>query len=240
MPWRTFKRSSMVFLLLLAACGGARTTAGVQQDFVGPPPSTVLVAIGSAISPASGTDPAPGGSFPLDAELVERLSARVVSTLQARGVPAVKQGDGPPPANALTVEITVLRSDPGSRWQRSVVGFGYGRSSLAATALLRDASRQFLSFDADADSGSEPGTALGLLGLAGGGGIILPAITTGGMTVLRGRHGQEREVDGVADAVLGRLNAYFRRVGWIHWSDAPPTIREMQTNLPPPVPRPRG
>jgi hypothetical protein len=90
------------------------------------------------------------------------LAERFVATLQSGPFKAVQtlKADEPVPDGALVVEGRFVTMDPGSRAKRYFAGFGAGKSAVAVTGAVKDASgRTLASFEQ---------RRVGAMGLGGG------------------------------------------------------------------------
>lgn len=182
------------------------------------------------------------GSVPRDAAVLAVegvLASAVIHRLQVRHVPA-QLLDGVPRPRALVLRLILAKADPGSRWQRIVVGFGAGRSDLQVELSLGfegDRTQTLLSSRIEAESGSEPGAALAVIGLATGPALL--AAAQGGLSAahLSGR-GMDENIQQAAQAIDVRLDQYFRIVGWLDWTSAPGSVlgaRPISVPAPTPV-----
>ncbi|MBB2199757.1 MAG: DUF4410 domain-containing protein [Gluconacetobacter sp.] len=202
------KVASMLMLLVLGGCAGAaishRQPGAVAPFAALSPPDVVFVAVtgpGATISQADAI-----------------LASSLIPALRKAGIPAALQMPGPPDPTDPILHVTLARVDPGNAMERTMIGFGAGRSTLAAHIRLDDPRRvdraPATAFDINADSGRKPG-------------LIVPAALTlgtavpihmaigGGLDLLLGRRqGTDADLHEAAGAITREVLACYRAMGW--------------------------
>ncbi|MBF0851788.1 DUF4410 domain-containing protein [Gluconobacter sp. R75690] len=202
------KVASMLTLLVLGGCAGA-TVSHRQPGAVVPfaalsPPDVVFVAVtgpDATISQADAT-----------------LASSLIPALRKAGIPAALQMPGISDPAYPILRVTLASVDPGNAMERTMIGFGAGRSTLAAHIRLDDPRRvdraPATAFDINADSGRKPG-------------LIVPAAVTlgtavpihmaigGGLNLLLGRRqGTDADLHNATGAITREVLACYRAMGW--------------------------
>jgi len=157
-------------------------------------------------------------------ELGSRIAARLVTQLQALGLPARQVAIGTPPstvANDILIRGTLLSIKEGSAAKRVVIGFGYGASELhAAVEVLQvtpEGLRKLESGTGRFGGAKKPGAAAGAVGLAAAGhpaGLIVSS-GVGLYGELRGSSKIEARANAAAKEIGKVLEERAREHGWI-------------------------
>jgi Domain of unknown function (DUF4410) len=153
----------------------------------------------------------------------DAVADRLVEKIQAMGLPATRASepavsDGRPML-AITGFFTAI--DQGSRAERVAIGLGAGRSDVNTTVQVASVSpngrRVVDSFDIDAKSGRNPGTAETLALGAGAGTLATAAVATAATTVGSEAFGADVDADArrTADKIAGMLGEFFAQNGFI-------------------------
>lgn len=156
-------------------------------------------------------------------QVAHALAEKLVSKVQAMGLPAeLAEGPVPPPSGAtLGVAGQFLAIDEGSRAERVVIGLGAGRSNVRTAVQvseLFDGGRRLVDqFEIDAKSGRKPGAAETMgVGAAAGNLAASAAITAAGSV---GAEAFGANVDADAERTAAKiaqaLQEFFARQGWI-------------------------
>ena len=239
---RSFARSSGTVALVAAllSAGGCAST-NVQStgpEYMGrlPRPAVILV-YSFATSPqdiqldtsptVAGVWKAQGVSAQTEASDVARQVAdavadRLVEKIQAMGLPATHASEPPVsdgrPMLAITGYFTAI--DQGSRFERTTIGLGAGRSDVNTSVQVATVSpngrRVVDSFDIDAKSGRKPGAAETLPIGFGAGTVATAAIATAATTAGSEAFGADVDADArrTADKIAGMLGELFAQNGW--------------------------
>lgn len=156
-------------------------------------------------------------------QVAEALSKKLVSKIQALGLPAEYSVEPPQYGGPPTVVIygQFLAINEGNRAERVVIGLGAGRSDVKTAVqvyeLMYDGRRMLDSFDVDAKSGRKPGAAetMGVGGLAGT--LAVSGAVTAASTVASEAFGADVEADAerTAGKIASALGTFFARQGWI-------------------------
>jgi hypothetical protein len=166
--------------LLVTACAPTRVDTMLSPVVGSPPPQMIVVQ--DFVLPSDGAvldrgvsarfervlDPS-AGSAQSQAEAAKTADALVralVQHLVEAGLPAVRGNTAVDPGSGTVMIVTgqLLRIDEGNRTRRNLIGFGAGRSDVAAdvqvyTAHAGGRPQLLQSFTADAQSGRKPGAA---------------------------------------------------------------------------------
>jgi Domain of unknown function (DUF4410) len=227
--------------LVLSACAGATTSNKAQSSHAIARPAVVMVSAETQPNHIPQTIAASPSATPTPVQPDARaLVDAVVEALRRQDVPATAASGTTHPARAFFVKMTVNAVENGDPWKRTIVGFGWGQSSLGLHVEVVNTAdnRQLLAFDVTADSGDEPGAAIAVVDFAGGG-LLIP-IVDGSVSVyhLEG-HGTANDVHHAADAVVRELTIFFRGLGWFDWTGSPRSSLGVAVT-PQPKPRPYG
>ncbi|MBO1358306.1 DUF4410 domain-containing protein [Acetobacter sacchari] len=200
--------ASLLALLTLGGCAGT-TVSHREPGAVAPfaalhSPDVVFVEVTGPDASASRAD--------------ATLASSLIPALRQAGVPAALQMPGAPDPGSPILRVTLARVDAGNALERTMIGFGAGRSSLSARIRLDDPRRvdraPATAFDVNADSGRRPG-------------LILPAAVTlgtavpihmaigGGLDLLLGRRrGTDADLRNAARAITRETLACYKAMGW--------------------------
>ncbi|TCS30696.1 uncharacterized protein DUF4410 [Acidomonas methanolica] len=200
--------ASILTLLLLGGCAGATVSSrrpGAVTPFAAlSPPEVVFVAVTGPDATISRADAA--------------LASSLIPALRKAGIPAALQLPGISDPTYPILRVALARVDPGNAMERTMIGFGAGRSTLAAHVRLDDPRRvdrtPATAFDIEADSGRKPG-------------LIVPAAVTlgtavpihmaigGGLDLLLGRRqGTDSDLNNAAAAITREVLACYQAMGW--------------------------
>ncbi|WP_342627936.1 DUF4410 domain-containing protein [Nguyenibacter vanlangensis] len=207
----------LLVALPLCACGSAHVQhvqPGAVVPFAALPPPPVLFVTVSG--PGTGGQATP--TLATATLATATLAADLVTELRRAGAPAalLMAGDSAPDMPVL--RVVLMRADPGDAMERTVIGFGAGRSELLAHIRLDDPRRvdrrPAIAFDVQADSGRKPG-------------LIVPAAVTlgtampihmaigGTLDLLLGRrHGLDADMADAAKAITREVRASYVAEGW--------------------------
>ncbi len=200
-------------LAVLAGCASVRVTEITRVDAVAGGPSKILVAVNAlAPTPADEAEYFLAAGM-LQSSLIDRL-AKVGISVEPYVPGAVRPGAG-------LLRVSIVEAQPGNRVQRFILGFGFGRAKLRATAQFEISGaktiRPVMTFKTYSDSGCRPGLVLS-------GGVALatanpvPLAVGGAVNVAAGLRGDlDRSVKETAAAMVSQLADYYAAVGWI-WS----------------------
>lgn len=149
------------------------------------------------------------------------IAGTMVATLNGAGFSAREGGEETIAAEQPTLLITgkVRTIDQGNQTRRKVIGFGAGKSEVAAdvvvTHLSSGGKKELLAFTAQAESGRKPGAvATAPAGIAGG--LAVSAATTaGGVLSEKLSADVEAEARRLGQAAAQRVITYATEQGWV-------------------------
>jgi hypothetical protein len=154
-----------------------------------------------------------------------RLQADLVKRLTAARLSAEPYFPGTNHPGAAVLRVSITEAEPGSYWERFVIGFGLGRAELQAKADLESGdtteTRSLTAFNTSSATGRVmPGLVLpGAIALATR--SLVPLAVGGGLKLATSfRGGLDQSADGTAKAVVEQLKKYYASVGW-HWPEEP-------------------
>lgn len=202
---------TLLALLALAGCAGARVSNIATSTVPGAPPTEILVAVdASQTADSAQSKVAAQVAGKLQSSLVDRL---IHSRVTAE--PFIAQTSHP---GAAILHVSIVQADPGSFIERFTIGFGLGRAKLQARAELEradgDGAPALTAFDTASDSGMKPGLILpGGIALATGNAVHL-AIGGGIDVAMNLRGGLARPTTSTASAIVAQLKKYYIAEGW--------------------------
>jgi hypothetical protein len=168
-------------------------------------------------------------------QLREQLAARVsqeivrsmVAALNEAALPAREGGEETVVLSESTLLVTgTVRSiDQGNRTRRNVIGFGAGKSEVAADVVVAHLSasgkKEVLTFAAQADSGRRPGAVATAPVSAARGAAVAAASAAGGVASEKLSADVEAGARRLGQAAAHRIIVYAQEQGWILKPGAP-------------------
>jgi hypothetical protein len=209
--------AALTILGLLAGCASPRVESTSSPTALRlPRPDRVIISPFTALARDARPDQSAGGRVARAVEQepanpAELRAARAAQTalqqalvraLGGRGLPAEAGRSDTAPGNVMLVQGQIVSLNESSRTQRTLIGFGAGRSSITAEVQLLyvagSAAPQFLeSFEAETTSPATPG-------------LSLPAMS-GGAPSETGYP----DATSLADAIARRIAAFAATQGWV-------------------------
>jgi hypothetical protein len=163
----------------------------------------------------------------------DEIVATIVATLREAGMDA-REGSEESLSlsdDALIVTGRLRAVDEGNRTQRSVIGFGAGRSGVVADMQLSHFSshgkKQLLSFTAEAQSRRRPGAIVTAPIGAATSAAISAATAVGGVAAEKLSADVEAQARSLGRAAGEKILSYAREQGWVN--PAPPVGGKPQT-----------
>jgi hypothetical protein len=225
-----------ILTLLIAACASTDAEVTKQRSDTSrlPYPQAIYVydfAVTPAeVSPGSTAAPRLAGAVDdpgrtpereaLEREIAAVLARRVVTELQALGLPATRwRGTPPKHANAYTLEGQFLTIDEGNALERMIVGFGVGGTEvrvLVQAYHVQDGRKTLLGeAEVSAESSKKPGLAATLpVGAAISGVATAAAVSTGVGVVSEVNTDVRKGAEDTAVAIVELLKPRMEAQGW--------------------------
>jgi hypothetical protein len=156
-------------------------------------------------------------------EVANALAKRLVTKVQALGLPAELATEPVPPTSGRTLAVSgqFIAIDEGNRAERLTIGLGAGhstvRTSVQVAEIFPEGRRLIDQFEVDAKSGRKPGAAETMGAGAVGGHLVASAAVTAAGSVASEAFGDDVEADAerTAKKVASALQSLFVRQGWI-------------------------
>lgn len=204
-----YSRLCGIFLTttLLAGCAAAHIQDPVFTRTVAVTPTEILV---RAQSP-SGQDVPPELR-----ECAAVLQAKLLTRLEKAHIASAAYHHGTAAPGAVLLRVRITKADPGTTWERVLIGFGAGRAKLQVQVQLQsaDGKTPMTSFDTRSDSGRMPGFIMPG-GMAAATQSVVPLIVGGGIKLITtDKDGLNRPLDKTADAIISELKKYYISAGW--------------------------
>ena len=238
MKLKSMRRLFLALILVTAGCAGASSTPQSQAVPANSARPRLIVVYPFSVDPSditlnqsivqrayrsvSGTDES-AQQEKIAHDIAANICHQVADGLRDKAYNAVCQERGVPITidNALVVDGEFTNVSEGNRLRRTVIGFGWGASTLDTSVYLfqkngNQPSQQILAFDTHADSGKMPGAAvLAPVGVIAG----APAAAVAGTNVAVGAgKGYTSSMSSYADKtsaeILSSLTQYFVSQGW--------------------------
>lgn len=151
----------------------------------------------------------------------QEIASSMVATLREAGLPAREGGEDTvvPDQPTLLVTGKVRAIDQGNRTRRNVIGFGAGKSEVAAdiavTHLSSGSKKEILTFAAEAESGMRPGAAVTAPVGAARGAATVAATAGAGAVSEKLSADVEAHARRLGQAAARRIIAYANEQGWV-------------------------
>lgn len=206
-----------LLFVALGACAGAEVVDVAQMKVVSPAPSRVLVDVDASPMTPGATDDSRGAD-----EAASALQSELIGQLSKAGIAAeAYTAHGVISAGTVLLRVSVVEAQEGSSTKRFLLGFGFGRAKLHATASLEqmeDAEvRSIISFNTAGDSGRMPGLVMAAGGAIAAASIVPLAVGTT-VRAIRSAAAPANDFGGIvgptATAIVDRLKDYYAAVGW--------------------------
>ena len=230
-------RAACLGLLLVSGCATEVHSSGdpISASARRPRPVRVLVAefavvpdavmqdqgIGARLQREMSGDDQSEAQAAIARDVQTALSTALRQALAGAGLPAEAAAGETPRAGDLLVEGRIERIDQGNRTRRLAIGFGAGKSVVAADAQLYYVApdgRPMLmqTYEGKSDSGRKPGVAAGAGGALSGGGPAAGAVSTlAGVSAETGRSPVAREGAQYGRRLAHEIGVLAARQGWI-------------------------
>lgn len=155
-------------------------------------------------------------------EVQDAIADTLVDELRRMGFDAVRGEAASGPGPVLVIRGAITEINEGNQTRRNAIGFGAGKSSVAADVQVWYAAAAgsppmlIQTYHASSDSGRKPGLATGLGAGAAAGHIATSAALAGAGAIHSSRHpnGVAAEGEHLAQGVASDLGALFARQGW--------------------------
>lgn len=222
--WQT---TSMVGVLLLAACTSAETTSESSQKL--PAPDIVIVqrfavspdevkldaGLSAQVQQAMQGSPRTAQERQAGHQVAEALAYKLAADISDLGIPAQVGTEAPAGANRpLIISGQLVSIDEGNRTERMIIGLGLGRSDVRALAQVRAAGvpNPVLQIEVNAKSGLKPGVVA-----AAPMGPAAVAVNLGlGVVSEAASANVVADADRAAGGISKQLASYFGQQGWTH------------------------
>ncbi len=155
--------------------------------------------------------------------VAQKLTESLVQDLLARGLPAARGADAPPPGpTTASIKGRFLRIDQGDRTMRTLIGFGLGASQVRTFVQIYQGAGPDMKLVAEAETSTEsnlkPGVGV-MLGLGAATGGLAVAGAIGGASTIANEAvfaTVQQDAKRTAAQITDRIANYYQMQGWLY------------------------